>query len=150
MNLETILGHIKALILIAIPFLLLYALAVKEMRRQKARKAGVEAINRELKSLQEQITLVTTPDVPGRGVAKELGPVTVEGSAGTGFIGIAGKKALIVLMRTARAMGADGIVNFRHQSGAVEAGMIKRQPGIAMLVGTAVKLTDSRVNDPSL
>jgi uncharacterized protein YbjQ (UPF0145 family) len=148
-DLETILGHIKALILIAIPFLLLYALAVKEMRRQKARKAGVEAINRELKSLQEQIALVTTPDVPGRSIAKELGLVTVEGSAGTGFIGIAGKKALIVLMRKARAMGADGIVNFRHESGAVEAGK-KRQPGITKLVGTAVKLTESRMNDPSL
>jgi uncharacterized protein YbjQ (UPF0145 family) len=149
-NLETILGHIGALILIAIPFLLLLALAIKEMRHRNARKAGIAAINQELKSLQEQITLVTTPDVPGRSIATELGPVTVEGSAGTGFIGIAGKKALIVLMRKARAMGADGIVNYRHESGAVEAGKTKRQPGIAMLIGTAVKLTESRVNDPSL
>ena len=98
------------------------------MRHRNARKAGIEAINQELKSLQEQITLVTTPEVPGRSIAKELGLVTVEGSAGTGFIGIAGKKALIVLMHKARAMGADGIVNFRHESGVVEAGKISDNP----------------------
>jgi uncharacterized protein YbjQ (UPF0145 family) len=149
-NLETILGHIGALILIAIPFLLLLALAVKEMRHRDARKAGIEAINQELKSLQEQITLVATPDVPGRSVAKELGPVAVEGLAGTGFIGIAGKKALIVLMRKARAMGADAIVNVRHESAAAGAEKTRHQPGIAMLVGDAIKLTESRTNDPSL
>ncbi len=148
MNLETILGHIEALILIAIPFLLLYALAVKEMRHRKARRAGIDALNRELKSLHERIIVVPTPDVPGRDVAKELGPVTVEGQAGTGFLGIAGKKALIILMHKALSMGADAIVNVHHESGASEAG--KRQPGVARLTGTAVKLTESRRNDPSL
>ena len=150
MNLETILGHIGALILIAIPFLLLLALAIKEMRHRNARKAGIAAINQELKSLQEQITLVTTPEVPGRGIAKELGPVTVEGSAGTGFIGIAGKKALIVLMHKALAMGADAIVNVRHESEAAGAEKTRRQPAVARLAGTAVKLAESRLNNPSL
>jgi uncharacterized protein YbjQ (UPF0145 family) len=150
MNLETILGHVKAMILIAIPFLLLCAFAVKEMRHRNARRAGIEAINRELKSLQGRISVVATPEVPGRSVARELGPVSVEGSAGTGFIGIAGKKALIVLMHRALAMEADAIVNVHHESGANEAEKTKRQQGIARLAGTAVKLSDSRLNDPSL
>ncbi len=148
MNLETILGHIEALILIAIPFLLLYALAVKEMRYRRARRAGIEALNRELKSLQERIIVVPTPGVNGRDVAKELGPVTVEGPAGTGFLGIAGKKALIVLMQKALSMGADAIINLHHESRAeAEKG---RHHGIARLTGTAVKLTESRRNTPSL
>jgi hypothetical protein len=149
-NLETILGHVKAMILIAIPFLLLCALAVKEMRYRNARKAGIEAINRELKSLQERISVVATPGVPGRSVAKDLGPVAVEGSAGTGFIGIAGKKALIVLMHKALAMGADAIVNVRHESGAAGVEKTGRQPAVARLAGTAVKLSESRLNNLSL
>ncbi len=149
MNLETILGHIEALILIAIPFLLLYVLAVKEMRHRRARRAGLEALNRELKSLQERIIVVATPGVAGRSVAKELGRVSIEGHAGTGFLGIAGKKALIVLMHKALSMGADAIVNLHHEN-VSEAGKERRQPAVSRLTGTAVKLTESRQNDPSL
>ncbi len=149
MNLETILGHIEALILIAIPFLLLYALAVKELHHRRARRAGIDALNRELKSLQARIIVVPTPGVPGRNVAKELGPVTVEGQAGTGFLGIAGKKALIILMQKALSMGADAIVNLHHENVSV-AEKERRQPAVARLTGTAVKLTESPRNDPSL
>ena len=124
MNLETILGHVKAMILIAIPFLLLCAFAVKEIRYRNARKAGIEAINRELKSLQERISVVATPVVPGRSVARDLGPVAAEGSAGTGFLGIAEKRALIALMHRALALGADAIVNVHHERDTDEAGKI--------------------------
>jgi len=149
-NLDTILGHIGTLILIAMPFVLVYALVIKEIRRRTARTAAIQAISRELKALQEQITVVSTAGVPDRTVEKTLGPVIAEGSAGAGFLGVAEKRALIALMHRAQALGADAIVNIHHERDTDEAGKIRWRPGVVRLAGTAVKLSDSHWDDPSL
>jgi len=149
-NLETILGHIGTLILIAMPFVVVYALVIKEIRRRTVRTAAIHAISRELKELQEQITVVSTADVPGRAVEKILGPVAAEGSAGAGFLGVAEKRALITLLHRARALGADAIVNIHHERDMDEAGNIRWRSGIVKLAGTAVKLSGSHRDDPSL
>jgi len=149
-NLEGILGHIGALILIAIPFALVYALVIKEIRRRTVRRAAIHALSQDLKALLEQITVVSTAGVTGKTVEKTLGPVVAEGSAGAGFLGVAEKRALITLLRRAKALGADAIVNVHHERYTDEAGKIRWRPGVVRLAGEAVKLSDRRRDEPSL
>ena len=143
MSLDAILGHIGSAILVAIPFLLVYALVIREVRRRKDRQAALAAIAAELEALREQIAMVTTPGVPGRNTVTDLGPVTAEGSAGAGFLGVAEKRAMILLMRRALALGADALVEARHERGAVRTGVVR-------LAGRAVKLSEKGQRDPSL
>ena len=150
MNLETILEHIGALILIAIPFALVYALVIKEIRRRTVRRAAIHALSRELEALLEQITVVSTDEVPGRTVKKILGPVVAEGSAGAGFLGVAEKRALITLLRRAKALGADAIVNIHHERYTDETGKVRWRHGVVRLAGEAVNLSDLRRDEPSL
>ena len=56
MSLDAILGYIGSAILIAIPFLLVYALAFKEIRRRRERRAAIQAISRDLSELQKRLT----------------------------------------------------------------------------------------------
>jgi uncharacterized protein YbjQ (UPF0145 family) len=145
--LETILGHLGAVILITVFVLFIYALALRESRRAKARKAVLEALNEELGALQQKISITTTPEVPGKRVARELGTVTAEGVAGAGFQRVAEKRALLSLMQRAAALGADAIINVRHE--ALIPGKTPLRLGRVILAGTAVKLSESRQGDPS-
>ncbi|MCU0530462.1 MAG: hypothetical protein MUF17_05190 [Syntrophales bacterium] len=143
MSLDAILGHIGSAILVAIPFLLVYALVIREVRRRRDRQAALAAIAAEMEALREKIEMVTTPGVPGRHTATDLGPVTAEGSAGAGFLGVAEKRAMILLMRRALALGADALVEVRHERGAVRTGVVR-------LAGRAVTLSEKGQRDPSL
>jgi uncharacterized protein YbjQ (UPF0145 family) len=69
--------------------------------------------------------------------------VTAEGSAGAGFLGVAEKRAMILLMRRALALGADALVEVRHERGAVRTGVVR-------LAGRAVTLSEKGQRDPSL
>ena len=150
MNLDAILGHLGTAILIAIPFLLVYALAFKEIRRRKERRAAIHALSSELTALQEQISVVSTRTVPGRDVVKDLGPIAAQGSAGAGFLGVAEKRALITLMRRAKALGADAIVEIRHERPTDSTGKVLMQTGTVSLAGRAVRLSDPGKSNPSL
>ncbi len=143
MDLDAILGHIGSAILVAIPFLLVYALVIREVRRKRERQAALAAIAEELEVLRQKVEIVTTPHVPGRGKGKDLGPVVAEGSAGAGFLGVAEKRAMILLLRRALALGADAVVEVRHERGAVRAGVVR-------LAGRAVKLSEGGNPNPSL
>ena len=143
MSLDAVLGYIGSAILVAIPFLLVYALVIREVRRKRERQAALAAIAEELEALRQKVEIVTTPDVPGRGEGKDLGPVVAEGSAGAGFLGVAEKRALILLMRRALALGADAVVEVRHERGAVRAGVVR-------LAGRAVRLSERGNHNPSL
>jgi uncharacterized protein YbjQ (UPF0145 family) len=147
-NLETVLGHLGAVILIAAFVLLIYALALRESRRARARKAVLEALDEELGALQQKISIATTPEIPGKTVAGELGAVTAEGVAGAGFQRVAEKRALLSLMQRALALGADAVINVRHE--ALITGTTQFRLGRVILAGTAVKLSESPPNDPSL
>ncbi len=150
MNTDTILGHLGTAALIAIPFLLVYALAFKEIRRRRDRRAAIHALGRELSDLQEKITVVSTSTVPGRDIAKDLGPVVAQGSAGAGFLGVAEKRALITLLRRAQALGADAIVEIRHERATDPGGNVRWETGVVRLAGRAVRLSDPGKSDPSL
>lgn len=150
MSLEVILGHIGSLILIAIPFAIVYALVIKEIRRRKAQAAALDAIDRELKELQEQIHVVSTAEVPGRAVEKTLGPVVAEGSATAGFLAVAEKRALITLLHSSRALGADAVVRLHRRRDTDEGGKARWRPGVVRLAGTAVKLSVPQRDEPSL
>lgn len=143
MNLETILGHLGSAALVAIPFLLVYALVIREIRRKRKQQAALGAIAAELEALREKVQLITTKDVPGRAVVKELGPVIAEGSAGAGFLGIAEKRAMILLMKRALALGANAVIDIRHERGTLQAGIVK-------LAGRAVRLSEPAQSNPSL
>ena len=150
MPLEAIFGYIGPAILVAVPFLLVYALAFKEIRRRRERRTAIDALGNELTDLRKEIAVVSTPAVPGRETAEDLGPVAAESSAGAGFLGVAEKRALITLMRRARSLGADAVVEIRHERPTDSAGKVRWQPGVVRLSGRAVKLSPERQADPSL
>ncbi|HNQ01274.1 MAG TPA: hypothetical protein PKN59_03185 [Syntrophales bacterium] len=150
MPLEAIFGYIGPAILIAVPFLLVYALAFKEIRRRRDRRAALEAIGRELSELREKIAVFPTATVPGRKIAGDLGPVSAEGSAGAGFLGVAEKRALILLLKRALALGADAVVDIRHERATDSAGNVRWQSGVVKLAGRAVRLSEEGRPDPSL
>jgi len=139
-NLDTILGHLGAVIFITVFVGLVYALAVRESRKVRARKAFLEALDEELGALRQKIAIATTPEVPGKQVAKELGTVTAEGAAGAGFQRVAEKRALLSLMQRALSLGADAVVNVRHEG--LAPGKAPLKIGRVTLVGTAVKLAE--------
>jgi uncharacterized protein YbjQ (UPF0145 family) len=147
-NLETILGHLGAAILITVFVLFIFALALRESRRARARKAVLEAIDEELGALRQKISISTTSEVPGKTVAGELGTVTAEGVAGAGFQRVAEKRALLSLMQRALALGADAVINVHHE--AFIPGKTPLKVGRVTLAGTAVRLSESRRDDPSL
>ncbi|MGE5799611.1 MAG: heavy metal-binding domain-containing protein [Syntrophaceae bacterium] len=140
MNLDTILGHLGAVIFITVFVGLVYALALRESRKVRARRAVLEALDGELGALRQKITIVVTPEVPGKTVAKELGTVTAEGAAGAGFQSVAEKRALLGLMQRALSLGADAVVNVRHEG--IGPGKAQLKIGKVILVGTAVKLAE--------
>ncbi len=140
MNLEAILEHLGAAILITVFVLFIFALALRESRRIRARQAAMEALDKELGALRQKIAIASTPEVPGKRVARELGPVTAEGVAGAGFQLVAEKRALLNLMQRAHALGADAVVNVRHE-GHVP-GKTPLKIGSVTLAGTAVKLAE--------
>jgi uncharacterized protein YbjQ (UPF0145 family) len=140
LNLDTIFGHLGAVILITVFVLLVYALALRESRKVRARKAFLEALDEELGALRQKITIATTPEIPGKRVAKELGTVTADGAAGAGFQRVAEKRALLSLMQRALALGADAVVNVRREG--LIPGNAPLKIGKVVLVGTAVKLAE--------
>jgi uncharacterized protein YbjQ (UPF0145 family) len=139
-NLEAILEHLGAVIFITVFVLFIFALALRESRRIRARQAVLEALDEELGALQQKICIAPTPEVPGKRVARELGAVTAEGAAGAGFQRVAEKRALLILLQRALALGADAVVNVRHE-GHIP-GKTPWQKGRVTLAGTAVKLAE--------
>jgi len=139
-NLDAIIGHLGAVILITVFVLFIFALALRESRRIRARQAVLEALDEELGALRQKITIATTPEVPGKRVARELGPVTAEGVAGAGFQRVAEKRALLILLQRALALGADAVVNVRHEG--LVPGKDQLKIGRVTLAGTAVKLVE--------
>jgi uncharacterized protein YbjQ (UPF0145 family) len=139
-NLDTILRHLGAVILITVFVLFIFALALRESRRVRARQAVLEALDEEIEALRQKVSITTTPEVPGKRVARELGAVTAEGEAGAGFQRVAEKRALLILLQRALALGADAVVNVRHE-GHIP-GNTQRKIGRVVLAGTAVKLAE--------
>jgi uncharacterized protein YbjQ (UPF0145 family) len=139
-NLDAILGHLGAVILITVFVLFIFALALRESRRIRARQAVLEALDEELGALRQKISIATTPEVPGKRVARKLGAVTAEGAAGAGFQRVAEKRALLILLQRALALGADAVVNIRHEG--LVPGKDPLKIGRVTLAGTAVKLAE--------
>jgi hypothetical protein len=137
-TLETILGHLGAVILITVFVLFIFALVLRESRRMRVRQAVLEALDEELEAIRQKISIASKPEVPGKIVAMELGSVTAGGEAGAGFHRVAEKRALLSLMQRALALGADAVVNVRHE-GRIP-GKTQWQKNRVILVGTAVKL----------
>jgi uncharacterized protein YbjQ (UPF0145 family) len=139
-NLDAILGHLGAVILITVFVLFIFALALRESRRIRARQLVMDALDEELGALRQKIAIASTPEVPGKRVARELGAVTAEGEAGAGFLRVAEKRALLSLMQRALALGADAVVNVRHEG--LIPGKTQLKTGRVILAGTAVKLAE--------
>jgi len=139
-NLEAILEHLGAVIFITVFVLFIFALALRESRKIRARQVVLEALDEELGALRQKISIATTPEVPGKRVAGELGAVTAEGVAGAGFLRVAEKRALLSLMQRALSLGADAVVNVRHEG--LAPGKAPLKIGRVTLVGTAVKLAE--------
>ncbi len=140
MNLEAILEHLGAVVLITVFVLFIFALALRESRKIRARQVVLEALDEELGALRQKISIATTPEVPGKRVSRELGAVTAEGVAGMGFLRVAEKRALLSLMQKALALGADAVVDVRHEG--LIPGKTPLKTGRVILAGTAVKLAE--------
>lgn len=150
MSLEAILGYAGPALVVAIPFLLVYALVIREIRKRRERQAALAAIAAELDALRQRIAVFPSSTAPGRKIAEDLGPVSAEGSAGAGFLGVAEKRALILLLKRALALGADAVVEVRHERATDAAGNLRWQPGTVRLAGRAVKLSEEGQPNASL
>ncbi|NPV06157.1 MAG: hypothetical protein HPY67_15695 [Syntrophaceae bacterium] len=150
MSLDAILGFAGPALVVAIPFLLVYALVIREIRKRRERQAALAAIATELESLRQRIAVFPSATAPGRKIAEDLGPVSAEGSAGAGFLGVAEKRALILLLKRALALGADAVVEVRHERATDAAGNLRWQAGTVRLAGRAVKLSEEGQPNPSL
>ena len=118
MSLESIQEHVMGLLIVAVPFLFVTFLAYREIRVRRARQALTAALDQELAFLRQKLLLVPT-GTPGKKIARDLGPVVSEGAAGPGYKHVAEKRALVVLMKRAEAMGADAVVDLHREGTAL-------------------------------
>ncbi len=115
MSLDSLQEHVTGLLVVAVPFLFVYLLAYREIRWRRARQAVLAALDQELASLRQKLLIVPISGTPGKKIARDLGPVVSEGAAGPGYKHVAERRALVVLMKRAEAMGADAVVDLHRE-----------------------------------
>ena len=60
-------------LLVIVPFVLVFSLVFKEIRRQKRKWAALHELSRRLEELEQDILVVSTPTVPDKKIEQELG-----------------------------------------------------------------------------
>jgi|WetSurMetagenome_2_1015567.scaffolds.fasta_scaffold21324_4 uncharacterized protein YbjQ (UPF0145 family) len=130
-------------LLVIIPFVLIFSLVFKEIRRQKKKWAVLHEINRLLEKLKQDILVVPTPTVPDKKIEQELGEISAESAVSGRSYRVAEKKALIALMLKAKEKGANAIVELHWERAPYDATRkIQWQAETIRLAGKAVKIGD--------
>jgi len=92
-------------LLVIVPFVLVFRLVFKEIRRQKRKWAALHELSRRLEELKQGILVVATPTVPDKKIEQELGEISAESAVSGSSYRLVEKKALIALMLTAKEKG---------------------------------------------
>jgi uncharacterized protein YbjQ (UPF0145 family) len=140
---ESLKSMASALVVI-VPFVLIFSLVFKEIRRQKKKWAMIHELSRCLEELKQDILVVSTPTVPDKKIEQELGEISAETAISGRYYRVAEKKALISLMLKAQERGANAILELhRERAPYDEARKIPWQSRTIRLVGKAVKIGDT-------
>ena len=130
-------------LLVIVPFVLVFSLVFKEIRRQKRKWAALHELSRRLEELKEDILVVSTPTVPDKKIKQELGEISAESAVSGSSYRVAEKKALIALMLTAEEKGANAIAGLHRERAPYDATRkIQWQAKTIRLAGKAVKIGD--------
>jgi len=130
-------------LLVIVPFVLVFSLVFKEIRRQKRKWAALHKLSRRLEELKEDILVVSTPTVPDKKIKQELGEISAESAVSGSSYRVAEKKALIALMLKAEEKGANTIVELHRERAPYDATRkIQWQAKTIRLAGKAVKIGD--------
>lgn len=78
-------------LLVIVPFVLVFSLVFKEIRRQKRKWAALHKLSRRLEELKEDIPVVSTPTVPDKKIEQELGEISAESAVSGSSYGVAEK-----------------------------------------------------------
>ena len=131
-------------LLVIVPFVLVFRLVFKEIRRQKRKWAALHELSRRLEELKQGILVVATPTVPAdKKIEQELGEISAESAVSGSSYRVAEKKALIALMLTAKEKGANAIAGLHRERAPYDATRkIQWQAKTIRLAGKAVKIGD--------
>jgi len=130
-------------LLVIVPFVLVFSLVFKEIRRKKRKWAALHKLSRRLEELKEDILVVSTPTAPDKKIEQELGEISAESAVSGSSYRVAEKKALIALMLTAEEKGANAIAGLHRERAPYDATRkIQWQAKTIRLAGKAVKIGD--------
>jgi uncharacterized protein YbjQ (UPF0145 family) len=130
-------------LLVIVPFVLVFSLVFKEIRRQKRKLAALHDLNQHLEELKRDILVVTTPTVPDKKIEQELGEISAECTVTGSYHKEAEKKALIKLMLKAKERGANAIAGLHRERVPYDATRkIQWQAKTIRLIGKAVQIVD--------
>ncbi len=101
--------------LVIVPFVLVFSLVFKEIGRQKRKWGVLHELSQRLEELKQDILVVPTPTVPDKKIEQELGEIAAESAVSGSSYRVAEKKALIVLMLTAKERGANAILELHRE-----------------------------------
>jgi uncharacterized protein YbjQ (UPF0145 family) len=130
-------------LLVIVPFVLVFSLVFKEIRRQKRKWAALHELSRRSEELKQDIFVVSTPNVPDKKIEQELGEISAESAVSGSSYKVAEKKALITLILKAKERGANAIAGLHRERAQYDAAKkIQWQAKTIRLVGKAVKIGD--------
>jgi uncharacterized protein YbjQ (UPF0145 family) len=130
-------------LLVIVPFVLIFSLVFKEIRKQKRKWAVINELNRRLEELKQEILVVSTPTIPDKKIEQKLGKISAESAISGSQYKLAETRALIFLMLTAKGKGANAIVGFHRERSPYEvAKKIPLHARTIRLVGKAVRIAE--------
>ena len=130
-------------LLVIVPFVLVFSLVFKEIGRQKRKWGVLHELSQRLEELKQDILVVPTPTVPDKKIDQELGEIVAESAVSGSSYRVAEKKALIVLMLTAKERGANAILELHRERAPYDATRkMQWQAKTIRLAGKAVKTGD--------
>ena len=130
-------------LLVIVPFVLIFSLVFKEIRRQKRKWGALHELNRRLEELKQDILVVSTPTIPDKKIEQKLGKISAESAISGSQYKVAETRALIFLMLTAKEKGANAIIGFHRERAPYDpTKKIQLQSRTIRLVGKAVRIGD--------
>jgi len=130
-------------LLVIVPFVLVFSLVFKEIRRQKRKLAAINELSRCLEELKRSIIVVPTPNLPDKKIEQELGEISAESAISGSNYKAAEIKALITLMLKAKERDANAIVDLHRERAPYDATRkIQWQAKTIRLAGKAVQIGD--------
>lgn len=79
-------------LVVIVPFVLIFSLVFKEIRRQKKKWAIIHELSRRSEELKQAVIVVSTPNIPDKKIEQELGEISAESAVSGSHYRVAEKK----------------------------------------------------------